>query len=85
MLFWNVDPSNLALWFSLKRFLNEAAKNIRDNFGTPSSFKARAHHWPSNFMPVTHLMMEPQDSESGLQKNAQSLLERASSFRNNFK
>lgn len=58
MFFWNVDPSNLALWFGLKRFLNEAANNIKDNFGTPSSFKARAHRW-SSLYAVTHLMMEP--------------------------
>lgn len=45
--FWNVNPSNLALWFGLKRFLNEAANSIKDNFGTPSSFKARAHRWGS--------------------------------------
>lgn len=42
MFFWNV-----ALWFGLERFLNEAANNIKDSFGTPSSFKARAHRWRS--------------------------------------
>lgn len=47
MFFWNVDPSNLALRFGLERFLNEATNNIKDNFGTPSSLKARAHRWRS--------------------------------------
>lgn len=84
MFFWNVDPSNLALRFGLERFLNEAANNIKDNFGTRHHSK-HGHIVGVPFMPVTHLVMEPQDSESGLQKNDHRLLERASRFQNHFK
>lgn len=55
MFFQTVNPDNLALWFCLKRFINNATNSVRDSFEPPWVYHLREcrHTVGIPFMPVT--------------------------------
>lgn len=83
MLFWTVNLDNLALWFCFKRFIHDVTNDVEVSSDTPCMcviFQSRGTLLAFPPHQFLHLMMELQDSESGLQKDVHSLLEGTSRF-----